>query len=147
MPRITRRDVGDGAVAIGAGTIVTVTLVLIGCAIAALLWWLGVFTSGVKGAGDVHRDQQRAGNREHWSATFNAEYQQIAADRDNLTILKRAATGAGATQQDRTNYTGAQLNCRQDVAQYNADAASTLGSPWIPTDLPSQIDATTYCGS
>ncbi|MFE2967516.1 hypothetical protein ACFXKC_28360 [Streptomyces sp. NPDC059340] len=147
MSRISRRDIGDTATGISAGTIVVTVVILIGCGIAALLWWLGVFTSGIKGAGDVHRDQNDAKNREHWSQTFNSEFEQIKADQDNLTVLKQAATGTGATAQDRANYTGAQLNCRQDVAQYNADAASTLGAPWVPAGLPNPIDASTYCGS
>ena len=113
--------------------------------IGALIWWLGVSTSGIRGAGNVQRDQNNAANREHWSATFNAEYQQAQADADNLAVLKTAADAPGATAQDRTNYLGAQLNCRQDVATYNTDAASVLGRPWIPADLPTVIDATTYC--
>jgi uncharacterized protein HemX len=114
--------------------------------IGGFAWWLTVATSGARGTGNVQRDQNSASNREHWSATFNAEYQQITADQSNLTVLKTALDGGG-TEQDRTNYLGAQLNCRQDVAKYNADAVSTLGSPWIPDGLPTSINANTYCGS
>lgn len=144
---ITRRDVADGAKAIGAGTIWAVLAVVAIGGLSVALWAFGVFTSDAKGAGDVHRDQQNAGNREHWSQTFNSDYQQVTADQDNLVVLKAAATGAGATQQNRANYTGAQLNCRADVAQYNANASSVLGSPWIPAGLPTQLVPTTYCGS
>jgi hypothetical protein len=147
MSRISRRDIGDTATGLSAGTVVVTVVILIGCGIAALLWWLGVFTSGVKGAGDVHRDQNDAKNREHWSQTFNSEFEQIKADQGVIAILKRQADASTATAQDRDNYTGAQNNCLQDVAQYNADAASTLGSPWMPAELPNPIDATTYCGS
>lgn len=143
----TRRDVAEGAKAIGAGTIWAGLAVLAIGVLACALWAFGVFTSDAKGAGDVHRDQQKAGNREYWSQTFNTEYQQVTADQGNLTVLKAASTGPGATQQDRANYTGAQLNCRTDVAQYNANASSVLGSPWVPSNLPTQLDATTYCGS
>lgn len=147
MPVITRREASEGAQGIGIGAVVAVVLVLICCSIAALLWWLGVFTSGIKGSGDVYRDQNKAGNREHWSQTFNSEFQQITADQSNLSVLRSAATGAGATQQDRANYLGAQQNCNADVAQYNANASSVLGSPWVPAALPSQVAADTYCGS
>lgn len=114
--------------------------------VGALVWWLGVATSSIRGNGNVTRDQNTAANREHWSATFNNEYQQITADQANLATLKQAADTPGATQQDRTNYLGAQLNCRQDVATYNTDAASALGHPWIPANLPNTLDSTTYCG-
>jgi hypothetical protein len=147
MSRISRRDVGDAATGLGAGAVITTTVVLFVCGLAALLWWLGVFTSGIKGAGDVTRDQNDATNREHWSATFNSEFQQIQADQEIVSSLMRTAAKPGATVQDRDTYTGAQNNCRQDVAQYNADASSVLGRPWVPDGLPAQINADTYCGS
>jgi hypothetical protein len=146
-PRITRRDVGDAATGFSAGAVITTAVVLFVCALAALLWWLGVFTSGVKGAGDVRRDQNDAKNREHWSATFNAEFEQIQADQEIVATLKGQADAKSATAQDRDNYIGAQNNCHQDVAQYNADAASTLGAPWVPANLPARLDADNYCGS
>jgi flagellar basal body-associated protein FliL len=145
MSRITRRDIGDAATGISVGTILTVIGVLIACGIGALIWWLNVSTSGIKGSGDVHRDQQDAKNREHWSAQFNAEYQQVQADQNNIATLKQAATGTSATLQDRANYLGAEQNCQADVAQYNADASSTLGSPWVPPSLPTALTAATYC--
>lgn len=147
MSRISRRDVGDAATGFGLSAIAVTCTVLFVCALAALLWWLGVFTSGIKGSGDVHRDQNDAKNREHWSATFNGEFEQIQADQGVIAVLKQQADAKTATAQAQANYTGAQLNCRQDVAQYNADAASTLGAPWVPANLPTHIDASTYCGS
>ncbi|MFI1767474.1 hypothetical protein ACH41H_36245 [Streptomyces sp. NPDC020800] len=147
MSRITRRDVGDAATGLGAGTILVIVVVFVGLIVASLLWAFGVFTSGAKGAGDVRRDQNNAKNREHWSVTFNSEFQQLQADQEIVVTLKRQAEAAGATAQDRDNYLGAQNNCRQDVAQYNADASSALGSPWVPEELPTHVDSDTYCGS
>ncbi len=147
MSRISRRDIGDTATGLSVGAVITTIVVLFVCALAALLWWLGVFTSGIKGAGDVTRDQNNAKNREHWSQTFHSEFQQIQADQGVIAVLKRQADTTGATVQDRDNYTGAQNNCLQDVAQYNADATSVLGAPWIPAELPTRIDSDTYCGS
>lgn len=147
MSRISRRDVGDAATGLSLSAVAVTLTVLFVCGLAALLWWLGVFTSGIKGAGDVHRDQNDAKNREHWSATFNSEYEQIQADQGVIATLKEQAGAQGATAQDRDNYVGAKNNCLQDVAQYNADASSTLGSPWVPANLPDHIDSDTYCGS
>lgn len=124
-----------------------VLLVVLGVAgIAAFAWWLSVASSGVRGAGNVQKDQNSSSNREHWSATFNAEYQQLLAARDNLATLRVAANGPGATQQDRIDYQGALLNCRQNAAKYNADATSLLGRPWVPDGLPASINASDYCG-
>ncbi|MDJ0342196.1 hypothetical protein QMK19_03220 [Streptomyces sp. H10-C2] len=147
MSRISRRDLGDGARGFGLGALILIATVLVVALVGALIWAIGVFSSDTAGTGNVHKDQQSAQNREHWSATYNGDYAQVKADQDNLTTLKSAAEGQDATQQDRTNYLGAQLNCRTDVATYNADAANVLGHQWIPDGLPSTLNAATYCGS
>lgn len=143
----TRRDIRDGAAWTGLGGAWLLLAALLIAAVVGALWSLGVFTAGARGAGQVHKDQQRAGNREQWIATYNAEYQQLQADQQNLTVLKAAANGTGATQQDRIDYTGAQLNCRADAARYNADTQNLLGSPWLPAGLPTAVNADQYCGS
>ena len=112
-----------------------------------LVWWFGVRTSGVIGSGNVTRDQNSSGNREYWSAKYNADWQNLTADQANLTGLREYANAPGATEQDRMNYLGAQLNCRQDAATYNTDAANILGHQWLPSGMPTQVTATTYCGS
>lgn len=137
------RGIGGGisAAALVAGSIVAVAV------IALFVWWLGVFSSGVVGSGNVTRDQNSSGNREYWSAKYNADWQNLTADQANLVGLQADATGPDATQQDKQNYEGAQLNCRQDAATYNADAANVLGRQWIPSGMPTTVTATTYCGS
>lgn len=131
----------------GAGYYVLILLgVLAAFGVAALIWWLSVATSGTAGSGNVTRDQNNATNREHWSATYNNDMQQVIADQTNLATLHAASTGIGATQQDRQNYIGAQLICRTDVATYNTDAANVLGTQWIPAGLPTSINSTDYCG-
>jgi hypothetical protein len=147
MPLPTRRDIRDGAAWTSlAGAWILFAALLI-AAICGALWWAGVFTAAARGNGQVHKDQQRAGNREQWIATYNAEFQQLQADQQNLAVLKAATTGSGATQQDRIDYTGAQLNCRTDAAKYNADTQNLLGAPWLPASLPTTVNADQYCGS
>jgi hypothetical protein len=147
MPLPTRRDMREGAAWTGLGAAWILLAVLLLAAIGGALWWLGVFTAGAHGAGQVHLDQQSAATREHWSATYNGEYQQLQADQANLTVLKATANGPAATQQDRINYQGAQLNCRQDAARYNADTQNLLGAQWLPAGLPTTVNADTLCGS
>lgn len=139
----------DTAAAVGTGVASWLGAALVIAAVmglAAGAWALTVWFSGTKGAGDVHKDQNSATNQEHWSATYNNDYQQLQADQANLTTLQQAATGPGATQQDRTNYLGAQLNCRTDAATYNTDAGNVLGHQWIPAGLPTSVNASDYCG-
>lgn len=131
---------GISLVLVIAGVIVAVI------AIVAGVWWFGVRTSGTVGTGNVTKDQNDAKNREHWSATYNGDMQQVQADQTNLAVLTAAATGPGATQQDRQNLTGARINCASDVATYNADAANVLGHQWIPAGLPASISSSDYCG-
>lgn len=146
VPRLNRGNIRDGATIVGLGTFIPAIVILVVGGLMALLWGIGIFTSGVKGTGDVHRHQQDARNREHWSATFNSEFELIRSDQGNLTVLQEAATRRNATKQDQMNYGGAKVNCLSDVAAYNADAASILGHPWIPQELPAQINPSTYCG-
>jgi hypothetical protein len=115
--------------------------------VVALIWWLGVFSSGTAGAGNLTRDQNSSQNREYWSAKYNTDWQNLQADQSNLIGLREYANTPGATQQDRMNLEGAQLNCRQDTATYNADTANVLGRQWLPSNLPTSVTATTYCGS
>jgi hypothetical protein len=143
----TRREIRDTTAWTGLGAAWILLAALLLAAIVGVLWWLGVFTASARGTAQVHKDQQSAGNREQWIATYNAEYQQLQADQQNLAVLKTAATSASATQQDRIDYTGAQLNCRTDAAKYNADTQSLLGAQWLPVSLPSTVNADQYCGS
>ena len=139
----TRKKVGIavGGFSIGVVGLVLITFVIAG--IGALIWWLGVQSSGTAGAGNVTKDRNSSQNIEHWSATFNGEYQNIQADVANLATLKAAETAPGATQQDRVNYTGAQTVCNQDVAQYNANTLNTLAV--VPAGLPTNVPIST-CG-
>jgi hypothetical protein len=143
----TRRDIRDTTIWTSLGAAWIFFVVVLISIIIGVLWWLGVFTAGIHGDAQVHLDQQDAKDREHWSATYNAEDQQLQADQQNLAVLKAAANSPAATQQDRINYQGAQLNCRQDTARYNADTQNLLGAQWLPTNLPTTVNADQYCGS
>lgn len=145
MNRRTRNAL-DTATAggISALGIAAIAAALVGIGLG--VWAFTVWFSGTKGAGDLHKDQQSAQNREYWSAKFQDDMTTIQADQTNLATLRDAATSPGATQQDRTNYLGVQLNCRQDVAAYNADAGNVLATQRIPAGFPTSIDPTDYCG-
>ena len=138
-----RKRVGIAVGGITLGAVGITLIVLFVAALGALIWWLGVQTSGTAGAGNVTKDRNSSQNIEHWSTTFNGEYQKIQGDVASLGTLKAAETAPGATQQDRINYTGAVTVCQQDVAEYNADTQNTLAV--VPAGLPSSIHLTT-CG-
>jgi hypothetical protein len=137
------RGVGGGisAVLVVAGTIAAVVAIGFG------VWWFGVRTSGVIGSGQITKDQNSSQNREYWSAKYAADWQNLQADQSSLASLKADAAAPGATQQDRQNFQGAQLNCDTDVATYNTDTANVLGHRFIPAGQPTTVTATTFCGS
>lgn len=118
--------------------------------IAALsvgIWALGVAWSGPGGSGQVHKDQNSSGNREHWSATYNADYNNLNADKANIEVLSKKRNAPGATEQDDMNLTGAVMNCASDVSTYNSDAQNVLGNKWIPAGLPTGVNIADYCPS
>ncbi len=126
---------------------VTIAVIAAVAGISFGVWWFGVRTSATIGAGNVTKDQNSSQNREYWSAKYATDWQNLQADQASLAALKADAAAPGATQQDRQNYQGAQLNCNADVATYNTDVANLLGHQWLPAGLPTSVTASTYCGS
>ena len=120
-----------------------VLLILVGWA----LWGLGVFTSEVRGTGNVIKDQNRASTREYWIGKYNNDYQKLTADKANIATLGKTADAKGASEQDKSDYQGAQLVCNQDVQDYNGATQDLLGRKWLPDNLPASVNVADYCGS
>jgi hypothetical protein len=127
--------------AIALALLASLGLIVVGVGI----WALTVAWSGVGGSGQVHKDQNSSNNREHWSATYNTDFNNLQADKSNIGVLQTAATATGATKQDQMNLDGAVMNCATDVATYNADAQNVLGNQWIPVGLPTSVNVADYC--
>jgi len=104
------------------------------------LWAFGVFASGPKGAGDVHRKNNGADNRISAQATF----EKLAADIQAYPVkIANAATDRTAHPDDTyyaTVLTGLQSACADAVATYNADAQMTTMHDWRPSELPESYD-------
>lgn len=110
------------------------------------LWAFGVFSSSVKGTGDVRRDRGTAANREHWSALFTGAYSQLQADQQNITLAAQATKAPGADKQDAVNLEGVQQNCATDVAQYNSYLDNALAV--VPDGYPQQhLDPASVCST
>jgi hypothetical protein len=129
--------------AIGLSLLAAFGLAVVGVGI----WALTVGFSGIGGAGGVHKDQNNAKNREHWSAVYNGDYNSLQADKSNIAALTAVRNAPGSTEQDQMNLVGAVMNCAQDVATYNADAQNVLGRQWIPSGLPTGVNIADYCPS
>lgn len=125
---------------------VYITIIMVVALTMVTMWVFGVFTSGAKGSGDLRKDQNSAHNREWWSGRYNTDWQNLQADKTNVTTLRQVYAGPMSTQQDNMNLVGAVLNCTSDVATYNQDAEDVLGKQWLPASLPATVNVSDYCG-
>jgi len=118
----------------GVGIVLIVAFVL---ALSGGIWWLKVATSGVKGRGDVIRQNNDANNRIFSQQHFEDLYAAVVSEDQQLDIF------AGKTDDYSTStFAGIQAECIRDRAQYNADANKVLLKDWQTPDLPHQIDPT-----
>lgn len=105
-------------------------------ALSGVLWATGVFTSGVKGAGDVVKKNNDANNRINTQAYF----QDLSADITRYGVQLRTAgqemTAHPGDDFYETNYTGLYNTCVGAVADYNAATGKTLFHDWKSADLP-----------
>lgn len=123
-----------------------VAFVVVALVVGGGLWGLGVFTSGAVGAGEVHKDQNKSSTREYWISKYNADYNKLTGDKDNIATLEKTAKSASATVQDQSDLQGAQMVCNRDVADYNGATQDLLGRKWLPETLPASVSAADYCG-
>ena len=108
-------------------------------AIGVLLWGLGVFSAGPKGAGDAYKENQSGQNRVEKQEMFEDLYQDIqAADKGvHGAALAKADDPSFVT---RTNYIGAVNYCNGLVAKYDAEARKYTSADWRDNVLPEKID-------
>ena len=147
MAVITRREARDSAEGIGLAFIGTVVVIVLALIIGAGLWAFGVFTSGIKGAGDEQKQQNSVTNRVYWQNEFNNLDQNIQTYAAQIVTARAAATAHPGDTFYAQNLTGLVQECDIAVGQYNADTAKPIASPWLPAGLPTTIDRTTTCGS
>jgi hypothetical protein len=106
------------------------------------IWYFGVATSDVKGAGDATRKVNSADNRIAAQEHFHTLFNQIKAYDQQLD---QAAADKAANPGDdfwATNYAGLVKTCIDAQNQYNADALKVTKAKWLDPELPYEIDAT-----
>jgi hypothetical protein len=139
---ISKHDAQDAAEGVGIAFIVTVVAIVFILVIGGGLWAFGVFASGTKGAGDVHRKNQDANNRISAQATF----EKLAGDIQAYPAKIANAAADRTAHSDDTYYatvlTGLESACADAVATYNADAQTTTMRDWRPANLPESYDNT-----
>lgn len=101
---------------------------------------LKVFTSPVKGAGEVVIANNDAKNRIQSQARFEALYHGIIAADKNLDILAATVKAHPNDRIAQQTLDGARIGCNQFVEDYNAEARKTTSADWRSWDLPSEIN-------
>lgn len=127
------------------GAWIVVAVLFLG-ALGVGIWYFGVATSGVKGAGDATKQQNSAANRLNAQAKYASLYEGIIAADKNIDVLDATAK-ADPTMVNKTNLAGAQNVCNQAVADYNRMATDVLTAQWRPANLPERVgdDPMTDC--
>jgi hypothetical protein len=129
---------------LSAGAWITIA-VLFCAALSGILWGLGVFTSGVKGTGDVIKKNNDANNRVTSQAYFQALNGDIEAYGVQLVTAGEEMTAHPGDQFYETNYTGLYNTCVSAVKEYNASSGKTLFKDWKAYDLPETISDVEAC--
>ncbi len=121
-------------------------IIAVFAAIGVGAWVFKVATSDVKGAGDATRQNNSAANRLQAQAKYAQLHEGIRAADKNITTLAQVVA-TDPTVVNKTNLTGAQNVCQQNVAEYNAMAVNVLTRDWIPVELPARVgdDQATDC--
>lgn len=120
-------------------------LVLVAGGMSAV-WYFGVHTSGVKGAGDQQKQTNSVTNRVHWENEFNSLDQNIQSYKAQIRIAQDQVAKHPGDSFYEQNLTGLQQECVLAVGEYNADTQKPIASPWLPTSLPTSYDRTATCG-
>jgi flagellar basal body-associated protein FliL len=137
------KDVAEGYTWIVVGVILLILLI---GGVGTGIWWFGVHTSGIKGAGDQQKQTNDVTNRVHWENEFNTLDQNIQSYRAQIRTAQDAVKQHPGDQFYEQNLTGVTQECILAVGEYNADVKKPIAAPWLPTNLPTSYDRTTTCG-
>lgn len=145
MSVITRREAKDAAEGVSLGFIAVIVIGLLACVIGAIFWWLSVATSGVKGRGDVIKQNNDANNRIAAQAEFNRLWGDIQSYNANIAASAAALAKNPGDDYQQSVLTAEQQICRSAVQQYNADILNVTMKDWRPAEDPASIDPITEC--
>ena len=136
---------------------IVVLIMIVGGLLSAAVWGIGVATSNTRGRGEAVKIKNDATNRVQAQAQFHVKFDAIKAldqkltdAQVNLDAFNKAHPGMGnATPYDPTaeeqanlqrDLTGAQQQCRNAVADYNASTETFTLRDFRDSDLPFKID-------
>jgi cytoskeletal protein RodZ len=145
MPLLSRQDRREAAESAGYLLIGAVVLVVIAFIIGALVWALGVFSSGTKGRGDVIKQNNSSTNQIQAQAEFNKLWGDIQSYHADITASAAALAKNPGDAYQQSVLTAQQQICRSAVQEYNADTVNTTMREWRPAADPAAVDPTLEC--
>lgn len=133
--RTIRNDYGQAARALAWTPIGILAIALTIILIAGAVWltiWLTTASSGPRGNADVTRQHNSGQNQVAQNTKLLGDNATVLADQQKIAALAPNV----ATEQDRIDLQGLELNCQSDVATYNADVQNILAAGYLPAGLP-----------
>lgn len=123
-----------------AWTIGGVALILL---VSVALWAFGVFTSDVKGRGDVREENNSAVNRVQQQAYFEDTKASYDGALAKIPAARQAVKSATTHKEERqVELDGLIQNCIDTAQAYNAQSRKQLAADWKAADLPRTLNAT-----
>lgn len=138
--RFDEHPVRAGTVGIGVIALWTFAAIVAAGVISVILWSFGVFTSGIKGAGDAQVTKNSAVNMIRQQEGFEQLYQDIKVADRNLTITSIRASAHPTDDKIATEQAGQQMYCNGLVGDYNAKARKFTAQDFRAADLPKEIN-------
>ncbi len=124
------------------GCLTAITLFVI---LPISLWAFGVFSSGVRGQGDVIKQNNSGDNRIQAQATFNKLWGDIQGYHDNIQAAAAALKATPGDTYQQSVLGAEQQICRSAVQEYNADTVNTTMRDWRPSQDPASVDPNQEC--
>lgn len=131
--------VKETAKGISAGWILVLVLLLVGGVTSALIWGIGVATSGVKGQGDAIKINNSAENWTKKQAFFEDKYQAVKVADQKIALFAQVVAKNPKDRTAQDNLTGITSQCMNYVAEYNAESRKFLSQDWKSVDLPIEL--------
>lgn len=131
--------VKETAKGISAGWILVLVLLLVGGVTSALMWGIGVATSGVKGQGDAIKINNSAENRIEKQELFEKLYASVET---NKALVAQHKGNVESNPKDLTakqTLEGVKSICIASVNKYNAEARKVTSMDWKAVDLPESL--------
>jgi hypothetical protein len=128
---------------------VAIVLVLVAL-IAIATWGFGVGTSGVKGTGDIRKENNSALNRVQQQAYFEDTKASFDGALVKISVARAAlaqATDERDKSQRRVELDGLVQNCVDTAQAYNAQSKKQLAADWKRAGLPKKLNATKCSGA